>query len=69
MPCAWVLMTRKTTLSYNSVWEAIKELCPNFKPTRAMSDFEKALMKSLRDSFPGIVVKGCYFHICQVIDF
>lgn len=66
VPCVWVFMTRRTTLAYNSVWNHIKQKFPHFQPKRANCDFEKGEIRSLRESFPGIRVRGCYFHFCQV---
>lgn len=59
-------MTRRTIKSYVSVWEFIKKEFPSFDPLRSMCDFEKALMKSIRISFPKTIIRGCYFHFAQV---
>lgn len=64
--CIWVLTSRKNGISYNKVWGFVKQEFPKIKPTMVTCDFEKAHIKSLRHSFPGVNVRGCYFHFCPV---
>lgn len=63
---AWVLMSRRTSRSYNSVFAELKHRFPKFKPTVAYIDFEPALRQALSDSFPGLKIQGCHFHYGQV---
>ena len=71
LPCAYICMTNRTYKSYLEVFEQLK-LCGlkygfELSPTLALTDFERAAGKGLRFSFPGITLKGCFFHFKQAI--
>lgn len=66
VPFAWVLMSSRTTTAYNAVFEGLKEINPNYSPSVVMCDYERALQKSLKESFPDVKVFGCFFHFAQV---
>jgi len=59
-------MSRKTTAAYKMLFRCIKDLFPDFKMGDVMSDFEKGLVRAVREEFPGVIVTGCLFHIDQV---
>lgn len=59
-------MSRRTVKAYNKVFAELKELNPKFHPAVAVTDFEKGLGRSLRESFPKIKLFGCQFHFSQV---
>nr|XP_042912364.1 uncharacterized protein LOC122272586 [Parasteatoda tepidariorum] len=68
-PMAFCLLGGKTFALYKRLFELVKSaawshnylLAPNF----AMVDFELASIKALKEVFPSIEVKGCYFHFVQ----
>ncbi|XP_051163107.1 uncharacterized protein LOC127282712 [Leptopilina boulardi] len=66
-PIIWVLMSRKTTEAYRSVFRKLKDMIPEFQIHEAMTDYEVALQSALREEFPGIIVHGCHFHYCQAL--
>ena len=67
LPLVYVLMPERNQEIYEAVLSKFKELVPEFKPTHVMTDFEQASMNAYRSIFPGITLKGCYFHLSQCI--
>ena len=61
-PGASVLFMGKTTEMYDSFWEKMQELLPNFNPVSANADFEIAARKSCENHFPEIGINHCLFH-------
>ncbi|CAD6227404.1 GSCOCG00011996001-RA-CDS [Cotesia congregata] len=66
IPCAWVLMNNKSTC-YLRVFKFLADNFKNFKPKYSMTDYEIALRNSLKEIFPGIQTKTCYFHYSQAV--
>ena len=64
-PAFFALMTKKTEKLYSSILNEIKVHFPNFNPSVSMSDFERAIMSSFEQTFPGIILHGCVFHYKQ----
>lgn len=44
-------------------------LVRGWHPLEVMADFEKGLRAAIREVYPNAVVKGCYFHYTQVLNF
>lgn len=63
----YVLMTHKSAECYDSVFEYIRNNIFDMKPKEFMSDWEAGLRKSLRTNFPGIVLRGCWFHLKRAV--
>lgn len=55
-------MTRRTEVAYDALFERVKDLAPGLNPTRLHSDFEPALINSLRRAFPNSDIAGCLWH-------
>jgi hypothetical protein len=70
VPLVYVLMTRKTTNAYISVFQELKNACRNLglqlQPPEIMTDFETGLLPAIAQEFPNTRHKGCHFHFCQV---
>ncbi|KAK4876652.1 hypothetical protein RN001_009158 [Aquatica leii] len=49
---------------YGTVIE-LKIFIPGLFPTRILLDFKAAAMGAFSEEFEGIVVSGCFFHLCQ----
>ena len=65
---AFVLMSGKSTLDYEAVFEKLKEKCPNNKVNTIVGDFEAATWNGAKNVFKDqIKMKGCYFHFTQAI--
>lgn len=60
-------MSRKTTRAYAAVFEKLLNIEPQWKPETVIIDFEIAAMAGIQFIFPGISVRGCWFHSSQAI--
>ena len=68
--CALVL--NKTVVTYRFILAVIKENILNtfgeqLNPRSVVVDYEMSLIRSLQEEFPGIEIKGCYFHFCKAL--
>lgn len=67
-PVMYALMTRKTTALYQSVFEKLHELLPDFQPSQVIADFEEAPANAIRAVFgDAVTVSGCWFHYSQAL--
>lgn len=67
IPCAYVFHNSKVEVAYTRALRQLKNLRPNLNPTTVLIDFELAIKNSFETVFPGVQVKGCYFHFTQNI--
>ena len=61
------LLLSKTEVTYRRMWQQVQLLCPEADPTEILMDFEKAAINSFEHTWPGSIVKGCFFHLTQNI--
>ncbi|CAF4340540.1 unnamed protein product [Rotaria socialis] len=70
-PCAIALLTGKSSNIYKHLFDELEthatRLQLNFNPMTITFDFEKSLIKAVREKFPQAKHHGCYFHFCQTI--
>ena len=67
LPVFHILMTGKPLGLYSAVFERLADLFPNFRPVYANTDFEAALTKSIRNTFPDTIINGCRFHYVKAV--
>ena len=67
IPAIHILMTAKSEQLYRAVLSALHEFIPNFKPTFALCDFEKASRNAFTTVFPNIILVGCWFHYTKAL--
>ena len=71
LPCVYAFLTSKDSDDYRLLFSCIKEACEKLNiainPKSILIDFEAAVQKAAKLEFPGIKVKGCFFHFCQAI--
>ncbi|KAK3911177.1 Hydroxyacylglutathione hydrolase [Frankliniella fusca] len=69
IPLGSILMQSKLTACYVVALQAIRQMCPNFRPTKIICDFEFAEQSAWRQVFPNAERHGCFFHhtndVCQ----
>ena len=66
IPVAHIIMTNKSESFYNLVFEKLKSLAgEEWSPEEIMSDFERAVLNSLKTTFPQANLSGCRFHFAQ----
>ncbi|XP_077863133.1 uncharacterized protein LOC144345908, partial [Saccoglossus kowalevskii] len=66
---AYALMNGKRLEQYRRVLQHLKDRTAaagrQFAPTTVISDYEMSIRQAFEAEFPGISVKGCYFHLTQ----
>ena len=76
LPCGYFLLPGKNEEVYSELFTALKEIIkpslappetPGLEPSVALTDFEPAVQNALIDAFPGIDIKGCFFHFKHAI--
>ena len=67
MPCIFSLLPNKTGPTYDRVFQEIDRHMNGHVPTDILFDFEQAALNGARHVFPGINVKGCFFHLSKNI--
>jgi hypothetical protein len=67
LPVFHILMTAKPYGLYRGILERLKSLYPSFRPTYVNTDFEGALIKAIRLTFPRAVINGCWFHYARAL--
>jgi hypothetical protein len=45
----------------------LKKIVGNLTPRLIKTDFEQASIAAIRNSFPGVIVSGCKFHLNQAL--
>ena len=71
LPLVFGLLPNKDGNTYIRFLSLVKEKSESvgftISPQRIMQDFEKGLMNACIHVFPGVIVKGCYFHYAQCL--
>ena len=66
IPAIYTLLTDKTQTTYHRVIDIIRQKMADsnlvFNPQTIISDFESALIPTIRQQFPNTLHHGCYFH-------
>lgn len=68
VPLCFVMMSRRRTMDYHAVFDAILDMLP--RPPRideAVLDFEKAVWSVLITLLPDVQIYGCWFHWAQAV--
>jgi hypothetical protein len=71
LPLVYVLMAKKTSTMYQTVFASLKTHCQQlgltFAPTEVLSDYESGLIAAVRSALPNSRHRGCLFHYSQVL--
>jgi hypothetical protein len=65
-PLIYALLPNKTQASYRRLYGRLSVLAPNMQPVRWMSDFERANMNAVLETFD-VESTGCLFHPTQSV--
>ncbi|KAK3909601.1 Elongation factor 4 [Frankliniella fusca] len=57
-----VLMRRRTEEAYTALFNYLRTIAPDLRPTRIHCDFERATINALRQLFPDCPIVGCLWH-------
>lgn len=70
-PLLFVLCTHKDKASYDVMFDLVIEYCAeneiSLSPSFVIMDFEKAAALSIRQNFETVTLKGCFFHLRQIL--
>ncbi|XP_068247635.1 uncharacterized protein [Palaemon carinicauda] len=61
----YIFLTNKQRSTYLRMFEMVKSLVPNLRPECIHCDFEQAAIGAMTECFPGVQIKGCFFHLAQ----
>lgn len=64
-PCLYILMPDKTEESYSRVLWIVKTKLGDHAPRTCIADFELGLHNAVRNTWQGIAMQGCFFHLGQ----
>ena len=71
LPLVFALLPGKSEQLYTRYFHLLKEPCTQrqmaLQPTTLFIGYETAVQNAARTSFPGITIKGCFFHYTQCI--
>ena len=65
IPCLYALLPNKTGATYDRLLTEVGNNMNGHAPTDILFDFEQAAFNAAQGEFPGVDVKGCFFHLCQ----
>lgn len=64
-PTIYALLPNKQRATYVKMFELLKETELNLKPSSIVCDFEQAAHSAMKEAFPDVQIKGCFFHLAQ----
>lgn len=67
VPLIYILLMDKKESTYETAFALIKSQFPEWHPISFRTDYEKAAMNAIRNIFPDVICKGCYFHFSQAL--
>lgn len=67
MPIVYALMSERNVKSYFILFSMIKAQIPGWNPVKYKTDFEKAAMTAIKNLFPQVNTKGCYYHYNKAV--
>ena len=64
-PIFYALLTNKQRATYTRMFDMVKALKPNLSPQAINCDYEQAAFLAMKDCFPEVEIRGCFFHLAQ----
>ncbi|XP_076039036.1 uncharacterized protein LOC143024139 [Oratosquilla oratoria] len=61
IPIIYALLPNKQRSTYSKMFEMLKDLEPTLSPTSIICDFEHAAFTAMKEVFPEVEIKGCFF--------
>lgn len=65
IPVIYALLPDKQRATYVRLFELIKECHPYVNPGSIICDYELAAFSAMKEIFPDVEIKGCFFHLSQ----
>ncbi|XP_030745753.1 uncharacterized protein LOC115874674 [Sitophilus oryzae] len=66
-PIFHIFMERRTRPLYDAIFTYLSGTFDGFRNKTIITDYESALVASLRALYPDASLKGCFFHFCQAL--
>lgn len=60
-------MTRKTEEAYRAVFKFIEECLFEMAPGEFMTDFEDGMRLAIKNHWPNVRIRGCWFHLKRAV--
>lgn len=60
-------MNRKTPECYGSAFQFIEQKFLALEPSTIMTDYEDGLRKAIRKHWPGVDIRGCWWHLKRAV--
>ncbi|XP_031340835.1 uncharacterized protein LOC116168947 isoform X2 [Photinus pyralis] len=64
-PVLYTLLPNKLRATYVRFFNIIKNMQQNANPDSIFCDYESAALLAMRECFPNVSVKGCFFHLAK----
>ena len=64
-PAVYAFLPNKQRTTYLKMFELLKEMEPNLKPSLIVCDFEQAAHSAMNETFPDVQIKECFFHLAK----
>lgn len=61
----YALLPNKQRTTYVKMFELLKKMDPNLKPSSVVCDFEQAAHSAISETFPDVQIKRCFFYLAQ----
>ena len=65
---AFICMSSSEKSDYTAVFRRVMELLPHNRLKTIVMHYEQTAWQAVREVFPLVVIKGCLFHYCQVLN-
>ncbi|XP_068204653.1 uncharacterized protein [Palaemon carinicauda] len=65
IPVLYAILPNKRKVTYSRLFKMIKECQPTVNPKSVVCDFEIAAFLAIKENFPQVELKGCFFHFSQ----
>ena len=63
IPCIYALLPNKTEETYHRFFSEVAVVLQQYVPSDIMMDFELASINASSVNFPGVEMKGCFYHL------
>lgn len=65
IPLCYALLPDKKQNTYEILFEMIKSQIPELQPKSFTSDYEASAMLAVKNCFPTVTIRGCFFHFSR----
>lgn len=66
-PVCYALMTSKSKECYAALFQYVNEHIFEMQPDEFITDFEEGMRAAIKDQWPDVILRGCWYHYCVCI--